>query len=107
MRIYPVNFYRGNIKTEIVDTKGFKKKLKGIINMEDKQEIEFIPEEKNNNTKIKLLNLWSDIIFGLTMSYFVIKGYIMWFLCIGSIEIEVGYEEDGKEKNYLYLEKLW
>ncbi len=60
-----------------------------------------------SDTKIRLLNLWNEFIFGLTIAWFVVKGYAMWFISMGTIEIEIGYIEDGKEKNYLYLEKLW
>ena len=60
-----------------------------------------------SDTKIRLLNLWNDAVFYLTIAWFVTKGYLTWFFYMGGVEIEVGYEEDGKEINYLYLEKLW
>lgn len=61
-----------------------------------------------SNMEIRLKNLWNDIVFYSTISYYIIKGYLMWFISMGSVEIEVGYKEsEGEEKNYLYLEKLW
>jgi len=76
---------------------------------EREQEIVFVPEEEYQKQKIKVFfeNFWNDIVFRSTISWFVIKGYAMWFISMGSVEIEVGYTENGEQKNYLYLEKLW
>jgi len=60
-----------------------------------------------SDNKIRLLNLWNDIVFGLTIAWYVVKGYLLWFVSMGGVEIEVGFTEDGVEKNYLFLEKLW
>lgn len=66
-------------------------------------EIEFVPEKKEDHIK----KLWDDIVFRSTISWYVVKGYFMWFISMGYVEIEVGYEENGEMHYYLHLEKLW
>ena len=76
---------------------------------EREQEIIFVPEEEYKKEKIKAFfeNLWDDIVFHSTILWYITKGYFLWFISIGSVEIEIGYEENGESKNILFLEKLW
>ena len=75
--------------------------------MDDDREIIFIPEGQESPIKIFFENLWNDIVFKSTMIFFSIIGVLYYFITLGGVEIEVGYEENGENKNYLYLEKLW
>lgn len=70
---------------------------------EEETEIVFEQEETTNPIK----NLWNDITFYSTLAWYITKGYFMWFVSMGGVEIDVGYTEDGEDKNYLHLEQLW
>lgn len=74
--------------------------------MNKNREIEFVPED-SSHIKIFFENLWNDIVFYSTISWFIIKGYLIWFIAMGGVEIKVGYKENDENINCLYLEKLW
>ena len=70
---------------------------------EEDIKIEFEFDRKAHPIK----KLWDEMKFRLVLLWYIIKGFIVYYGSMGSVEIEVGYEENGKMHYYLQLEKLW